>query len=622
MSYRKEMSQMEKSDYFKKLSNQDSQLYLKKLQLNSGTQLPDPYSLREKWSDDIRNLPPVTSRDVTEYLLDTPSEFTKENLRAYKSLEAYDYFACGHVQDVLYNKINDKEDFCFIKADVLPSQRQSKGTQMYKVWVCLNKKQGWIFTANCTCMAGLGSACSHAAALMFKLEAAVNLQLHEGTAPTSELCQWKQCKKSVTPSPLTEINFKKPKKGDLPLPEEVPSDAPKNYSCSDPTVGANALSKNRLKELYRINKSAAVFTSLSKDIFLDVNDEHSAGSETESDDAQESTYMPQPFTSLFDPSSVNMDEKQLLEHSKQRYEIYSRTYTNEAYQKLEEITRRQSECKSWRFHRAGRITASVCYQAVNTNLTQPCKSVLHTIMQYSEVVDTNATRYGKRMEKEAITMYLENQKYMHKNLQVKNCGLLVTEKYPFLGASPDGIVTCDCHADRILEVKCPYKYREGLFVHAWENDKTFILNKNGSVKAKHQYYYQVQLQMLLSNLDTAHLWIYSPWIHGSTSIVKSIQRDDTLLASVVQNLSCLFFSSILPEIVSRKQEDVENNERLYCTCNRPEFGSMISCEDPQCKIGWFHYPCVAITRKPRRKWLCYVCRPCVAKPTKRKKNQT
>ncbi len=43
-------------------------------------------------------------------LVDKPSVYTREKLRAYKSLAAYNYVVCGHVQTVLYSDIGD--DFC------------------------------------------------------------------------------------------------------------------------------------------------------------------------------------------------------------------------------------------------------------------------------------------------------------------------------------------------------------------------------------------------------------------------------------------------------------------------------------------------------------------------------
>ena len=46
----------------------------------------------------------------------------------------------------------------------------------------------------------------------------------------------------------------------------------------------------------------------------------------------------------------------------------------------------------------------------------------------------------------------------HRNCQVKNTGLYVNTAFTFLGASPDGIVACDCHQPAVLEIKYPTKY--------------------------------------------------------------------------------------------------------------------------------------------------------------------
>ena len=69
--------------------------------------------------------------------------------------------------------------------------------------------------ANCSCMAGLGSTCSHVAALLLKIESACHLKLAEGISPTSVLCEWKKSKKSVQPTPIKLINFSRPRKHQL-----------------------------------------------------------------------------------------------------------------------------------------------------------------------------------------------------------------------------------------------------------------------------------------------------------------------------------------------------------------------------------------------------------------------
>ena len=92
----------ETSEYSVNLSEEDFARYREKLKLATGEQLPDPYILKEKWTNDISNLPEITWRDVTP----TPSAYTKEYIKACKSLEAYDYFVCGRVQNCYYHEIS------------------------------------------------------------------------------------------------------------------------------------------------------------------------------------------------------------------------------------------------------------------------------------------------------------------------------------------------------------------------------------------------------------------------------------------------------------------------------------------------------------------------------------
>lgn len=52
---------------------------------------------------------------------------------------------------------------------------------------------------------------------------------------------------------------------------------------------------------------------------------------------------------------------------------------------------------------------------------------------------------------------------------------------------------------------------------------------------------------------------------------------------------------------------VDPNEPVYCVCNRIAFGEMIACDNEECPIEWFHYPCVNLTKKPRNTWICPTC---------------
>ena len=89
------------SEYFKNLDTEsDKSHYKKKLSLKDGTILQDPWNIESGWVDDISQLPDIMFGDIYCYLINTPSEFTGEKMKAFKSLEAYKYFLAGHVQDI------------------------------------------------------------------------------------------------------------------------------------------------------------------------------------------------------------------------------------------------------------------------------------------------------------------------------------------------------------------------------------------------------------------------------------------------------------------------------------------------------------------------------------------
>lgn len=139
------------SKYYRQLLSLDRQRYDDKLTLLTGKTLEDPYGITN-WVQDAGRWPNIQWPNIYSYLIETPSVYTQEKLRAYKSLEAYNYVLSGHVQEVYYHDYNNSE-FCVVKAEVLPSQRQS-AKEMYEAWAIIHKADSWILTANCTCMAG------------------------------------------------------------------------------------------------------------------------------------------------------------------------------------------------------------------------------------------------------------------------------------------------------------------------------------------------------------------------------------------------------------------------------------------------------------------------------------
>jgi hypothetical protein len=72
------------------LSQEARNRYVVKLLFDYGrSMLPDPYCLDDGWTDDPHGWPELIFGDIFFYLIERPGQFTRESLKAYKSLQAY-----------------------------------------------------------------------------------------------------------------------------------------------------------------------------------------------------------------------------------------------------------------------------------------------------------------------------------------------------------------------------------------------------------------------------------------------------------------------------------------------------------------------------------------------------
>ena len=68
----------------------------------------DPYCVRElEFISDVMTWPPVEHVDVINYLIFTPSTYTSDQLKRYKSLDAYKFFQDGWIKKILHKKFED-----------------------------------------------------------------------------------------------------------------------------------------------------------------------------------------------------------------------------------------------------------------------------------------------------------------------------------------------------------------------------------------------------------------------------------------------------------------------------------------------------------------------------------
>ena len=124
--------------------------------------------------------------------------------------------------------------------------------------------------------------------------------------------------------------------------------------------------------------------------------------------------------------------------------------------------------------------------------------------------------------------------------------MLRTPIWPYLGATPDGIMKCTCCShEYIVEIKCPFKCTKRNFFELVNNDKEFCMEiKDGKnyLKRNHQYFYQVQLQMLISNIPIFYFIMYD----GEPSLIEKIYIDKEFLTENLNNARDFFILAILP----------------------------------------------------------------------------
>lgn len=81
-------------------------------------------------------------------------------------------------------------------------------------------------------------------------------------------------------------------------------------------------------------------------------------------------------------------------------------------------------------------------------------------------------------------------KMEHTAFSLKTSGLLLVPSNPFVGASPDGIVECNCCGTGVLEIKCPYSCKDVPlpFEHRAEEQTFFLEGISGDLVLKNHPY--------------------------------------------------------------------------------------------------------------------------------------
>ena len=235
-------------------------------------------------------------------------------------------------------------------------------------------------------------------------------------------------------------------------------------------------------------------------------------------------------------------------------------------------------------------------------------------------------RWGCTHEQTAVEVYTMKAKENHQSFVVLESGLFLDQSRPYVGASPDGLISCTCCGKGTLEVKCPFCFKEGL---PEEDQENFCMSRNDGkwrLKRSHAYYYQIQMQLAVCKLSYCDFVVWTE----NDIVVERIMFDDAFYEEVMEDIRHFFIYGMLPEIIGKwftrrpvadssgivttptvssaqANEDTEDYSKVWCYCSQPSYGTMIKCDSSECSIQWFHCDCLRIRGPPKGKWYCPSC---------------
>ncbi|XP_060785079.1 uncharacterized protein LOC132891482 isoform X2 [Neoarius graeffei] len=469
-------------------------------------------------------------------------------------------------------------------------------------WVVVAKNNA-VECCHCTCMAGRGETCSHDAAMLFAVETAVNTA--QKRTCTDMSCAWiKPSAKKFDSSETADIDFSSQQlkhRKRMKLPEDtemgetmtkkaVPPPTPEE--CS--SFYAN-LAKNGAK--------CAVFT-----ILPGYCNRFSPRSVTGD--------LPNPLNNLYNPDDLVLSYDELCNKSREVFE--SLKVSDVQISTVEAETRKQSSNKMWFQQRAGRITASVFKAAARTSPANPSRSLIMRICYPQNYeFSTAATRWGCSHEETAREKYVKHYSQCHRDFTVQECGLFLSKEYPYLGASPDGIVECTCCGKGCVEIKCPCCVKdEDMDV---SEKSTFCLGKDDEgnlfLKKDHAYYFQIQSQMNILNFQYCDFIFWQ----GNGWFVQRVQKDVDFFQMQVAKVREFYINGVLLELLGKYFSEAQRNssstdpENIWCYCRKADSGVMLNCESGRCKIRRFHMSCLGLKRMPKGTWHCLDCKKLASK---------
>lgn len=235
----------------------------------------------------------------------------------------------------------------------------------------------------------------------------------------------------------------------------------------------------------------------------------------------------------------------------------------------------------------------------------------------SKTNDDDVFRWGCQQEELARKYYEMQHRLSHKDVLVGTAGFRISPLHPFIGASPDGYVSCSCCGSGVIEIKCPFSVKDLSVNEAASSIAHFCLEKDaqGKIRLKrdHAYYYQVQMQLFVTDKPYCDFILWTEK-ESTSPFVERVTPDVTFFDKELERACEFFKKCIIPELLAKyfsapkaAAAFQQHTQQQWCYCREPEAGNMLVCTSSFCSVKKFHQTCLRMKRVPKQ-WICPSCR--------------
>lgn len=552
--------------------------------------------------------PPVSEDNLVAWLGD------HDNLQSYRTKKSYGYAYRGWLHPVKYSGISVTNENCLLMSR---HERSMVPGDPYTVWVALNKETGVVQGAYCTCFAGVSERCAHVCGVLFKTNHVYEIGEGACTASTASWPLPRDPATKATPFQRPDVRVTDPvvevvtgfSKVEYKVKKLRPMFSKERYEF---TPLGSAVRKGRLRrttiEEFKTWAEENCQDSAFSQSFSGKPPQKAASSGPA---RKASTIQPAAASAFKEkaPSLLRLAGLYKMDSEKRQLTLsgteftrifvpnFFRSWDGDLIAQIEADTRGQATSASWLGQRYGRITASKFYSVTTKTETLQakgeanCEYLLKTLMPSGPTFTSEDMKYGSLHEEDARKAYQQYMESQGHILTVQPCGLFVSTESPVLGASPDGLVHCECCGEGLVEIKCPAKLKD---VIPTQDNIDFLAKRSGELKRRHAYFFQMQGQMAITDRKWCDLAVWSA--HGL--YMKRLDFDSAFWEDTSRKLNLFYEQIVAPVILFGKDYFAQPMKFLHPKpCDQTEGDAAAAASDDE-----------ATERQPAT---CAVCRKAI-----------